>query len=334
MSRQGGDETMKKLLIAVAAVVLGLLLMLGLTFRGATLPVTADVPITLADPPRVEGVRLSAIYAGRMDSIAAFAYRGGGLEKRVFGMGGILVRHPQGNLLFDTGFGKDVDAHVKSMPFLLRAMTTYEKEPTVAEQLAAAQVPLVDISRLVLTHAHWDHVSGIPDLEGVQIMVSKEEAAFIESDDPMAALIHSFGQLPIAPLNYREGPYLGFPNSFDVFGDGSVVMVPAPGHTPGSTITFVHTEDGKHYALVGDLVWQKEAIDLPAERPWLPRLLVDGDPEAVRGQIVHMHRLQKMWPELVIVPAHDRRVWDTLPRFPQGFTEAAPVEAAPAPAVG
>ncbi|MGH8516008.1 MAG: MBL fold metallo-hydrolase [Panacagrimonas sp.] len=323
---------MKKVLIGLGVALVGLMVLLGMSFGGAMLPVSEDVPITLTNPPRVAGVRISALYAGRMESVAAFAYRGGDFgDKRVFGMGGILVRHPQGNLLFDTGFGKDVDAHVKSMPFLLRATTTYEKEVTVAEQLAAAKIPLEEISRIVLTHAHWDHVSGIPDLEGVQIMVSQEEAAFIESDDPMAALVHSFGKLPIAPLNYREGPYLGFPSSFDVFGDGSVVMVPAPGHTPGSTITFVHTEDGKHYALVGDLVWQKEGIDLPAERPWLPRTLVDDDPEAVRGQIVHMHRLQKMWPELVIVPAHDRRVWDTLPRFPQGFVEPAPA-ATPTPA--
>ncbi len=286
----------------------------------ATLPIDEDAPIMLVTPPKVQGVRVSALYAGQMESLAAFAYRGGSFgDTRMFGMGSILVSHPQGNLLFDTGFGKDVDLHVARMPLLMRLTTKYTREPTVAAQLADAGVPLTDISRIVLTHAHWDHVSGIPDLPGVQIMTSQEEATFIESDDPMAALIHGFPDLPIAPLNYREGAYLGFPNSFDVFGDGSVVMVPAPGHTPGSTITFIHTEDGKHYALVGDLVWQKEGIELPAERPWVSRMLVDKDAAAVRREIVHMHRLQKMWPELVIVPAHDRRVWDTLPRFPEGF---------------
>lgn len=320
---------MKRVLIALGVVLLVLVLALFKSFGAATLPVTEDVPITLVDPPKVPGVRVSAIYAGRMETVAAFAYRGGGFgDTRIFGMGSILVHHPQGNLLFDTGFGKDVDEHVKTMSWLMRATTRYTKERTVAEQLAEAQIPLTDIQRIVLTHAHWDHVSGIPDLDGVQIMTSQEEAAFIESDDPMAALIHGFEGLAVAPMNYREGPYLGFERSFDVYGDGSIVMVPAPGHTPGSTITFIHTEDGQHYALVGDLVWQKEAIDLPAERPWVSRMLVDHDPDAVRGQIVHLHRLQKMWPELVIVPAHDRRVWDTLPRFPQGFATPA---AAPAP---
>ena len=315
---------MKKLLIGLTVLLVVGVLLLAQTFRAATLPVTEGAPIVLVVPPKVQGVRLSALYAGQMESVAAFAFRGGSFgDKRVFGMGSILVTHPQGNLLFDTGFGKDVDLHVATMPLLMRMTTKYQRETTVAAQLAEAGVPLTDISRIVLTHAHWDHVSGIPDLPGVQIMTSQEEAAFIESDDPMAALIHGFPELAIAPLNYREGPYLGFPNSFDVFGDGSVVMVPAPGHTPGSTITFVHTESGQHYALIGDLVWQKEGIDLPAERPWLSRVLVDKEAGLVREQIVHMHRLQKMWPELVIVPAHDRRVWNTLPRFPQGFTAAA-----------
>lgn len=308
---------MKKLFIGLLLLIGIPLLVLALSFRAATLEVTEEVPITLAKPPQIPGVRLSAIYAGRMESIGAFAYRGGSFgEKRIFGMGAILVRHPSGNLLFDTGFGKDVDEHVGKMPWLMRTTTRYTAERTVADQLADAKFPLSDIARIVLTHAHWDHVSGLPDMPDVQIMTSREEAAFIESDDPAAALIHSFGRLPIVPLNYREGPYLGFMSSFDVFGDGSVVIVPAPGHTPGSMISFVHTEDGKHYALVGDLVWQQEGIELPAERPLISRLLVDSDAEAVRGQIVHMHRLQKMWPELLIVPAHDRRVWDRLPRFP------------------
>jgi len=320
---------MKKILIGLAVLIAAGVLFVLQSFSAATLAVTEAIPITLASPPKVAGVRVSAIYAGRMESLGAFAYRGGSFgDKRVFGMGSILVRHPQGNLLFDAGFGKDVDLHVETLPFLMRATTTYTRERTVAEQLTEAKIPFTDIQRVVLTHAHWDHVSGIPELADIQIMTSPEEAEFIASDDPAAALIHSFEGLGIAPINYRDGPYLGFESSFDVYGDGSIVMVPAPGHTPGSTITFIHTEDDKHYALIGDLVWQKEGIELPAERPLISRMLVDHDAAAVRSQIVHMHRLQKMWPELVIVPAHDRRVWDTLPRFPDGFFDPAP--AAPA----
>ena len=308
---------MKKLGYAALALLAGLLLFLGLSFRPVTLPVIEDVPITLIEPPQKAGVRLSVLPTGSMEALEAFAFRGGSFAaKREFVVGAILIRHPDGNLLFDTGFGSEVDEHVKGMPWLMRATTSYKRGRTVLEQLTEAGMDKLEISRIVLTHAHWDHVSGLPDLSGLQILTSQEESDFVESDDPAAALVKSFGFLPIGPYNYREGPYLGFERSFDMFGDGSVVIVPAPGHTPGSSITFVHTEDGKHYALIGDLVWQKEGIELPAERPLLARVLVDHDGERVRQQIVLMHRLQKMMPDLVIVPAHDRRVWGALPQFP------------------
>jgi N-acyl homoserine lactone hydrolase len=100
-----------------------------------------------------------------------------------------------------------------------------------------------------------------------------------------------------------------------VFRDGSVVLVPVPGHTPGSVIAFVNTPDNKRYAFVGDLVWQREGVELPAERPWLSRRLVDDDEAAVRREVARLHRLAQRNPDLVVVPAHDRRVLDTLPAF-------------------
>lgn len=298
------------LLLAVLGVAL------AVSFTPATLKVT-ETAIPLVEPPVVAGVRLSAIPTGSMRAPAALAYRGGAFDdEREFVIGAILLRHPKGDLLFDAGFGREVDRHAHSLPWPLRAATDYTAGQPVIEQFEAAGYDYRHITRLVLTHAHWDHVSGIPDLPGLQIMVSPEEADFMQSDDPAAALVKSFGFIPVGPFNYRDGPYLGFDRSFDLFGDGSVVMVPTPGHTPGALLTFVHTEDGRHYALIGDLVWQQEGIDQPAERPWLVRTLVDHDPSAVRRQIVHLHRLKQLWPELIIVPAHDRRVWDTLPRFP------------------
>jgi glyoxylase-like metal-dependent hydrolase (beta-lactamase superfamily II) len=64
----------------------------------------------------------------------------------------------------------------------------------------------------------------------------------------------------------KGGPYLGFPTSHDVYGDGSIVAVPAPGHTPGSVIIFVTLYNETRYALVGDLVWQLGGITLREER--------------------------------------------------------------------
>ncbi|HSW11954.1 MAG TPA: MBL fold metallo-hydrolase [Solimonas sp.] len=306
---------MKKLVLGGVLLLVVALGAIALSFRAATLPVDSSQPAPLLPVPmRTEGVSLHAIKAGTMDSTAAFAYRGGRFgDKRVFGMGAILVHHPLGCVLFDTGFGKEVDEHVKTTPLLMRLTSSYSKEATVAEQLQQADIGSDQLLGVVLTHAHWDHVSGLPDLPGVPVLVTQEEMEFIRSGGASTKLARSFTDTQYRVYRYSGGPYAGFERSIDLFGDGSVVLVPAGGHTPGSVVAFITTSAGKRYALIGDLVWQKEGVDLPAERPWLSRRMVDSDPSRVRELLVQLHRLQQANPELTIVPAHDRRVWDALP---------------------
>jgi len=306
---------MRKLGLGALSLLLVALGLLALSFRGVTLAVdTAQPAAQLPQPMRTEGVSLHAIKAGLMGSSAAMAYRGGRFgDHREFGMGAILVHHPLGCLLFDTGFGKDVDQHVKTTPLLMRLTSSYTKEATVAEQLTAAGIGPDQLLGIVLTHAHWDHVSGLPDLLDVPVLVDQQELDFIRTGGSVTALARSFTDTPWRVFRYSGGPYAGFDRSLDLFGDGSVVLVPAGGHTPGSVIAFVTTSAGQRYALVGDLVWQKEGVDLPAERPWLSRRLVDSNPRRVRELLVQLHQLQQANPGLVIVPAHDRRVWDALP---------------------
>ncbi len=90
--------------------------------------------------------------------------------------------------------------------------------------------------------------------------------------------------------------------------------MPIAGHTPGSVVAFVRTAQ-HDYALIGDQAWQHEGVDIPAERPWLSRRMVDEDPETVRANLGKLHQLQAANPRLVIVPSHDRRVTSTLPEL-------------------
>lgn len=289
-------------------------LALAVTMMPATLPLVPLPPLAepVAQPPI--GMRMVAIRSGAMLSRAAFAYRGGSFgEERSFAMGGILVQHPRGNLLFDTGFGRNVDDHVRTSPLLMRSLTKYSKGAPVADQLAAAGIDPHRLMGIVLTHAHWDHVSGIDDMRDVPVLVTQKEHDFIRSGDTATALIRGFGPLPYKVYGFPGGPYLGFERSYDMFGDGSVVLVPAGGHTPGSVIAFITLPEGRRYALVGDIVWQREGVEIPAERPWLSRRLADADDEQVRTVVVRLHMLKERFPELVVVPAHDERVWATLP---------------------
>jgi len=159
-------------------------------------------------------------------------------EKRDFSMAGTFVKHPQGNLLIDTGFGRNIDQQFLTLPWFLRAITRYTVWQPAVDQLRAAGYDQKSLHAILLTHSHWDHVSGLPDFPGVPVWVTPQERKFIEKGGS-----GQFGK-PFSGIRYEEygfegGPYLGFPRSHDVYGDGSIVVVPAPGHTPGGVIIFV-----------------------------------------------------------------------------------------------
>ena len=87
--------------------------------RLSSAPLAEACVAPTARPPAE--MKLLAIPAGSIAGRAAFAVEGGSFEdRRTFNMGGILVQHPKGNLLFDTGFGIHVDDHVEALQIVMR----------------------------------------------------------------------------------------------------------------------------------------------------------------------------------------------------------------------
>ena len=308
---------MKRIFVSLFFLLLAAAAALAWTFTPATLeaqPLAAQ-QLPPATPPA--GMALSALPTGSMKSRAAMAYRGGAFgDEREFSMTAILVRHPRGDLLFDTGFGRHMEEHLAQQRALLRATTRYSKGSPAGEQLAAHGFDMQRLAGVVLTHAHWDHVSGLDSLPGVPVWVSAAERDFIASGGAITAVARSLGKLDFRLLEFADRPYLGFARSLDVWGDGSVVLVPAAGHTPGSLIAFIALPSGARYALLGDLVWQTEGIELPAERPWAARTLVDVDAQQVRENIERIAAIHRRFPQIGMIPAHDARAMRALPVFP------------------
>lgn len=306
-----------KLLIGIVVLVVLLLAAFQLGFRGGPLTPGPAWDGERPDRSRVPAeLGLQVLPAGRMFTRAGMAYRGGSFsEERVFGMDVLLIRHPRGELLIDAGFGRDIDAHFLTTPLSMQLSATYEVEQPVADQLQAAGIDPGSLAGVLLTHAHWDHVSGLADLAGVPVWVSEGERAFVDSGDEAAVLAREIGLADWRSFDFPDGPHLGFERSRDWFGDGSVVVVPAAGHTPGSVIVFVHRRGGQSLALIGDTAWQREGVEWPVDRPWPIRRLIGEDDESVRDQLRHLHALAAAMPLLRVMPSHDRRQWAGLPRL-------------------
>jgi N-acyl homoserine lactone hydrolase len=262
-----------------------------------------------------------AIYqlpTGTYETRAAFVVRGGSFrDKRQFAATAILVQHPRGDMLIDAGFGSDVAEHITALPRFQRA--PYQAAKTVSEQFDASGYDRSHLLGVLVTHSHWDHVSGLGDLP-VPIWMNSAERHY-GAEDPGGKVFRmvSAGH-DVHEYEFSGPPYLGFPSSLDVYGDGSVVVALAGGHTPGSVIVFVTVPSGQRYAFIGDLTWQLEGVRRRAERPLLMRKLADVDPGQVRQGLLRVIALAG---EMQIVPAHDRDAHDGIPLLPAGLTPVA-----------
>jgi len=187
-------------------------------------------PLPGAAPP--PDLAIYQLPTGTYETRAVVAVRGGSFrDKRQFAATAILVRHPKGDLLIDAGFGSDVAAHIASLPRFVRA--PYKTTRTVREQLDATGYDRGRLLGVLPTHAHWDHVSGLDALDAPIWMNAGERHYAAEDPDGKVFRMVSAGH-EIHQYEFTGPPYLGFPKSFDVYGDGSVVVALAAGHTTGS----------------------------------------------------------------------------------------------------
>lgn len=263
-------------------------------------------PLPPTFPPA--SVAMFQLPTGTYASRAAFAVSGGSFrDRRSFAATAVLVRHPKGDLLIDAGFGAHVDDHVRMLPRVERA--PYVRTRTARQQLDAVGYDFSRMLGVLVTHVHWDHVSGLDSLD-VPVWISREEQEYAVVDSHAAV----FRSVSVG-MQFHEytldGPsYLGFPASHDVHGDGSVVIAHAGGHTPGSVVVFVALPSGVRYGFIGDVTWQLDGIERGVERPWFMRRMADVDPALVRTGIDRSVALRDV---VRIVPAHDVSAHDSIP---------------------
>ena len=156
-----------------------------------------------------------------------------------------LIVHPRGTLMFDSG--EIADAELKGGPVTKGVMSA---EKPLLPQLAAAGYTPADITYFALSHYHGDHTGNANEFAGATWIVQKAERDFMfAAEHPQGTIIDvaSFAKLKDAKTKLLDN------GNFDVFGDGTVVLMSAPGHTPGHQVLAVKLAHRGLVVLAGDL---------------------------------------------------------------------------------
>lgn len=216
-------------------------------------------------------MRIDRFSTGRVrpkrDSRGLRRYLGGDWSDETLPVNVFLVHHPAGLCLFDTGQTARAAAsgyHQRWHPFLRLSRFELGPEDEIAPQLARAGVDPAAVRWVVLSHLHTDHVGGVGAFRGAEVLVSRPEW---ERSRGLAGQLR--GYVPqhwpsVEPVLVDLGgrPVGPFAGSYDVAGDGSLLVVPTPGHTPGHVALIVRSGDGGAF-LGGDVAHSPDG--LPAE---------------------------------------------------------------------
>jgi N-acyl homoserine lactone hydrolase len=158
-----------------------------------------------------------------------------------------LIRHARGWMLWDTG---NAD-RLASLPNGLTApngiITAFMKKP-LADSLKELGVAPADIQHFAMSHSHGDH-SGNANLFGAATLYMQTA----EYDAVFGAEPQKYGFIAANFTNLRSSKVVKLNGEHDVFGDGSVVIKPTPGHTPGHQSLVVRLPKSGLVVLSGDM---------------------------------------------------------------------------------
>jgi N-acyl homoserine lactone hydrolase len=202
-----------------------------------------------------------------------------------------LIKHGDDYLLWDTG----------------HAMTTPNVAPKVSlvDQLAKANLKPDQIKYVAISHYHGDHVGQVGSFPKATLLIGQGDWDVLSSPKPREGAVAA----PFAAWIKGETKVEPVPLDKDVFGDGSVMMLYTPGHTPGHHSLMVKLPQTGTVMITGDLAHFHENYDSNG----VPTFNYD------RAQtLASLDRFKKIaaGTKATVIIQHDARDVDKLPAFP------------------
>ena len=223
-----------------------------------------------------------------------------------------VIEHAKGLILFDTGQDRASVTDTSYFPggiagYLYDRLARFDiaENDTLTAQLAALGYVPADVDTAIVSHLHQDHIGGLRELTGSELLVSAAEWAELAKPAPeLRGFLRSHIQLPglrwhqVSPEPADDPALAPFTESMDVMGDGSLMLLPTPGHTAGSVSLLVRRAARPPLLLAGDLTYGAEIL----QRGQLPGV---GNRRRLAESSRKVLALAGQQPGLVVLPAHD-----------------------------
>ena len=223
-----------------------------------------------------------------------------------------VIEHEHGLILFDTGQDRAAVTDPAYYPggftgFIYRRLARFNIGPddTLAARLATLGYDVSDVRTAVLSHLHPDHAGGVACLPHADLVVSDQEwEALIARGAKMNGLMRNHVDLPgvrwrrITPQPTSDDSLAPFTDAHDLLGDGTLTLLPTPGHTPGSLSLLVRRPGSVPLLMVGDVTYDVHLLD----EGHLPGVGIRRQMKEATDKILE---LRTAHPDLVILPAHD-----------------------------
>jgi glyoxylase-like metal-dependent hydrolase (beta-lactamase superfamily II) len=155
-----------------------------------------------------------------------------------------LIDHPDGKMIWDGG-----------LPLAMAGQGRVEEEGGVymiydrslIDQLADMDLEPADIDLVAFSHLHYDHVGAANEFAGSTLLIqdTEYEAGFVNVTNPIFQ--------PDLYMDLKDSEMKVLSGDHDVFGDGSVMIISAPGHTPGHQALLLRLANTGNVILSGDL---------------------------------------------------------------------------------
>jgi len=193
---------------------------------------------------------------------------------------------------------------------------TLHKEQLAVNQLAARGLKPSDITRIIISHFHADHIAALGDFPRAQYVYLPSGFDSVKKLRGLQALSHAYlpGLIP-SDFAERAAPLLAsishplppevppFARGYDLLGDESLLAVELPGHAAGQIGLFARDENDIVYFFVADAAWLGTSIRENRPPHQLANFLFP-DPVAYRATLTGLHHFQSNHPDVHLIPSH------------------------------